>query len=128
MKHEKIPNVPTQLYVGGEWRDASDGATFEVTNPATGEVIATVASAAPEDGMAALDAADAAFAGWAGRTPRERGEVLRKAFELMTAQKEELARLITMENGKALPDSRAEVAYAAEFFRWNAEEAVRAMG
>ncbi|MGQ7793872.1 NAD-dependent succinate-semialdehyde dehydrogenase [Faunimonas sp. B44] len=128
MKHASIPNVPTQLFLGGEWRDASDGGAFDVDNPATGEIIATVASATIEDGKAALDAAEQAFAGWAALKPRERGEVLRKAFELIIAQKEELARLVTMENGKALPDSRAEIAYAAEFFRWSAEEAVRAVG
>ncbi len=128
MKHASIPNVPTQLFLGGEWRDASDGGTFDVDNPATGEVIASVASATVEDGMAALDAAEKAFPAWAGLKPRERGEVLRKAFELIMAQHEELARLITMENGKALPDARGEVAYAAEFFRWSSEEAVRAIG
>ncbi len=128
MKHASIPNVPTQLFLGGEWRDASDGGTFSVDNPATGEVIAEVASATVEDGIAALDSAENAFPDWAARKPRERGEVLRKAFELIMAQHEELARLITMENGKALPDARGEVAYAAEFFRWSSEEAVRAIG
>jgi succinate-semialdehyde dehydrogenase/glutarate-semialdehyde dehydrogenase len=128
MKHAAIPNVPTQLFLGGEWRDASDGATFPVDNPATGEVIAQVASASIADGMTALDAAEKAFPAWAALKPRERGEILRKAFELIMAQKEELARLITMENGKALPDSRGEIAYAAEFFRWSSEEAVRAIG
>lgn len=120
--------VPTRLYIGGEWRDASDGGTFEVVNPATGEVLAQVASATEQDADAALDAAEAAFAGWAARKPRERAEILRKAFELIMERKEAFARLISMENGKALPDSRAEVAYAAEFFRWNAEEAVRVLG
>jgi succinate-semialdehyde dehydrogenase/glutarate-semialdehyde dehydrogenase len=126
MKH--APNVPTKLFLGGEWRDASDGGSFAVRNPATGELLAEVASATLDDGRAALDAAEAAFPAWAALKPRERGEVLRKAFELMIAQKEELARLVTMENGKALPDSRAEIAYAAEFFRWSAEEAVRVAG
>lgn len=121
-------DVPTRLYVGGEWRDASDGGTFEVVNPATGEVLAQVASATEQDADAALDAAEAAFADWAARKPRERAEILRKAFELIMERKEAFARLISMENGKALPDSRAEVAYAAEFFRWNAEEAVRVLG
>jgi succinate-semialdehyde dehydrogenase/glutarate-semialdehyde dehydrogenase len=128
MKHSAIPNVPTQLFLGGEWRDASDGATFEVNNPATEEMIANVASATVEDGMVALDAAEKAFPAWAALKPRERGEILRRAFELVMAQKEELARLITLENGKALPDSRGEIAYAAEFFRWSSEEAVRANG
>jgi succinate-semialdehyde dehydrogenase/glutarate-semialdehyde dehydrogenase len=128
MKHAAVANVPTQLFIGGDWLDAADGATFEVDNPATGEVIATVASAGLADGRKALDAAAAAFPAWAAAKPRERAEVLRKAFELIMAEKEELARLITMENGKALPDSRAEIAYAAEFFRWSAEEAVRVIG
>ncbi len=128
MKHSPIANAPTQLFLGGEWRDASDGGTFEVDNPATGETIATVASATLADGTAALDAAEKAFPDWAARKPRDRGEVLRKAFDLIMAQKEELARLITMENGKALPDSRAEIAYAAEFFRWSSEESVRVIG
>lgn len=128
MNTAHMPDVMTQLYVGGEWRPASDGGTFPVDNPATGEVLAEVASATVEDGLAALDAAEAAFAGWAGLQPRERGEILRKAFELIMAEHEDLARLITLENGKALPDSRGEVAYAAEFFRWSSEEAVRAIG
>jgi succinate-semialdehyde dehydrogenase/glutarate-semialdehyde dehydrogenase len=128
MKHTNIPNLPTQLYIGGQWRDAFDGARFDVTNPATAELIASVSSATPEDGLEALDAAQAAFADWAGRKPRERAEILRKAFELIMDQKEAFARLITIENGKALPDSRAEIAYSAEFFRWNAEEAVRNIG
>ncbi|PSH60857.1 NAD-dependent succinate-semialdehyde dehydrogenase [Phyllobacterium sophorae] len=121
-------DLKTRLYIGGEWKDSSDRLTFEVTNPATSQVIASVASATPQDGLAALDAAQAAFAGWSQRQPRERAEILRKAFELIIQYKEQLARLITIENGKALPDSRAEVAYAAEFFRWNAEEAVRNIG
>jgi succinate-semialdehyde dehydrogenase/glutarate-semialdehyde dehydrogenase len=117
-----------QLYVNGEWRDAADGATLEVYNPATGDLLARVASAGIEDGFAALDAAECAFEDWASRTPRDRGEILRRAFQLLIASQEEFARLITLENGKALPDARAEVAYAAEFFRWNAEEAVRVIG
>jgi succinate-semialdehyde dehydrogenase/glutarate-semialdehyde dehydrogenase len=123
-----IGNVPTRLFLGGVWRDASDGGTFDVENPATGEVIARVASATVADGRSALDAADAAGPAWAAAKPRERGEVLRKAFELIMARKEEFARIITLENGKALPDSRSEIAYAAEFFRWSSEEAVRAIG
>jgi succinate-semialdehyde dehydrogenase / glutarate-semialdehyde dehydrogenase len=128
VKHASVQNVPTQLFLGGEWRDASDGGTFAVDNPATGEVLADVASATVEDGLAALDAAEKAFPAFAALKPRERGEMLRKAFELMTAEKEEFARLITLENGKALSDSRGEAAYAAEFFRWSSEEAARATG
>lgn len=119
---------PTQLFIGGKWRDAADGTHFDVGNPATGEVLASVANAAVADGADAVDAAQAAFPGWASLKPRERGEILREAFRLIMARAEEFARLITMENGKALPDSRAEIAYAAEFFRWNAEEAVRNIG
>jgi succinate-semialdehyde dehydrogenase/glutarate-semialdehyde dehydrogenase len=129
MKTEDIlKGVPTQLYIGGEWRDASDGASFAVENPATGETLATVASGTVEDAIAAVDAAQAAFADWAGRSPRERGEILRKAYELIVADKERFAALITLENGKALPDSRGEILYAAEFFRWFAEEGVRNVG
>ena len=123
-----IANVPTDLWIGGEWRKASDNGRFDVIDPATERTIASVASATVEDARAALDAADGAFAGWAGRSPRERAEILRRAFELMTRDADRLARLITLENGKALPDSRGEVAYAAEFFRWYAEEAVRNIG
>ncbi len=123
-----IANVPTDLWIGGKWRKASDGGRFDVIDPATENVITSVASATVDDARAALDAAEAAFAGWAARTPRDRAEVLRKAFELMMADADRLARLITLENGKALPDSRGEVAYAAEFFRWYAEEAVRNIG
>ncbi len=118
----------TDLYIGGKWRKASDGGAFQVINPADEEVLAEVASGTVEDGIAALDAADAAFAGWAGRSPRERGEILRKAFELFTARLEDFARLITLENGKARADAMGEAAYAAEFFRWYSEEAVRAPG
>ncbi len=129
MKTEDIlKGVPTQLYIGGQWRDASDGASFAVENPATGETLATVASGTVEDAIAAVDAAQAAFADWAARSPRERGEILRKAYELIVADKERFAALITLENGKALPDSRGEILYAAEFFRWFAEEAVRNVG
>jgi succinate-semialdehyde dehydrogenase/glutarate-semialdehyde dehydrogenase len=123
-----LANVPTDLYIGGKWRKASDNQRFDVIDPATEKKVASVASATPEDAIAAVDAAQGAFEGWAARKPRERGEILRKAFELIIRDAERLAKLITVENGKALPDSRAEVAYAAEFFRWNAEEAVRNLG
>lgn len=119
---------PTDLFIGGTWREASDGSRFDVMNPATETVIASVASGTVEDAIAAVDAADAAFAGWAGLKPRERAEILRDAFDLIMAEKERLAELITLENGKAMPDSVSEVAYAAEFFRWYAEEAVRNIG
>jgi succinate-semialdehyde dehydrogenase/glutarate-semialdehyde dehydrogenase len=128
MYENLIASVPTDLYIGGKWRKASDNQRFDVIDPATEKKVASVASATPDDAIAAVDAAQGAFEGWAARKPRERGEILRKAFELIIRDAERLAKLITVENGKALPDSRAEVAYAAEFFRWNAEEAVRNLG
>ncbi len=124
----ETPDVPTDLFIGGRWVPASTGGRFDVADPATGETIVTVADGSVEDGISAVDAADAAAAGWAATAPRARAEVLRRAFELMTAQGEDLARLISLENGKALADARGEVAYAAEFFRWYSEEAVRASG
>jgi succinate-semialdehyde dehydrogenase/glutarate-semialdehyde dehydrogenase len=101
---------------------------MNVIDPATGEVLASVADATVADGSAAVDAAAGALAGWSARAPRERGEILRTAFDLMTERADELARLIVQENGKALADARSEVAYAAEFFRWFSEEAVRIDG
>src|ERR1700712_5138141 len=120
--------IPTDLYVGGKSVPATDGRRFEVLDPATGAVFATVADGGVEDAIAGVDAAAAAGAEWAATPPRARSEILRRAFELMSADSERLARLISRENGKALPDARGEVAYAAEFFRWYAEEAVRALG
>ena len=118
----------TDLYIGGSWRQGARGERFDVLNPATEEVLASVASAEIEDADAALDAAEAAMKDWAARTPRQRSEVLRKAWELMTERLEDFARYITLENGKARADAMGEAAYAAEFFRWFAEEAVRADG
>src|SRR2546427_10757388 len=123
-----LADVPTDLWIGGKWRKSSDGARFDVIDPATENKIASVVSASVEDAKAAVDAASGAFEGWAARKPRERAEILRKSFELIMRDAERLAKLITIENGKALSDSRGEVAYAAEFFRWDAEEAVRAIG
>src|SRR6185436_19224483 len=123
-----LANVPTDLWIGGKWKKSSDGARFDVIDPATERKIADVASASVDDAKAALDAAQAAFGPWAAKKPRERGEILRKAYELIMRDAERLAKLITIENGKALSDSRGEVAYAAEFFRWNAEEAVHNLG
>jgi succinate-semialdehyde dehydrogenase/glutarate-semialdehyde dehydrogenase len=118
----------TDLWIGGKAVTASDGGRFDVLDPATGQVLTSVANGTVDDALAAVDAADSAAAAWAATAPRERSEILRRAFELMTAQSEHLARLVTLENGKALPDARGEVAYAAEFFRWYAEEAVRGIG
>jgi succinate-semialdehyde dehydrogenase/glutarate-semialdehyde dehydrogenase len=123
-----LAGVPTDLWIGGAWRKSSDSKRFDVIDPATENVITTVASATAEDAKAAVNAASEAFPAWAAKKPRERGEILRKAFELLMRDAERIAKLMTLENGKALSDSRAEVAYAAEFFRWNAEEAVRNLG
>jgi succinate-semialdehyde dehydrogenase/glutarate-semialdehyde dehydrogenase len=123
-----LTNVNTQLFIGGEWREASGGATLEVEDPSTGEAIASVADATPEDASAALDAACAAQAEWAAHPPRERGEILRRAYEAITAKADELALVMTLEMGKPLAESKAEIAYASEFFRWFAEEAVRIEG
>ena len=123
-----LANVPTDLWINGTWRKSSDDARFDVIDPATEQSIASVASASVEDAKAAVDAASAAFPAWAAKKPRERGEILRKAYELVMRDAERLARLVTIENGKALSDSRGEVAYAAEFFRWFAEEGVRNLG
>src|SRR5215471_6790008 len=128
MYENLLAHVPTDLWIGGKWRKASDNARFDIIDPATENFIASVASASIEDAKIAVDAAQDAFDGWAGRKPRERAEILRKAYEVIMGEAERLAKLITLENGKALADSRGEVAYAAEFFRWYAEEAVRNLG
>lgn len=116
------------LYIGGEWRPSSDGRVIEVVDPSTEAVIATVPDATLADAAAAVDAAAAAATSWQATPPRRRSEILRRCFELMTERAETLAALISLENGKALRDARGEVTYAAEFFRWNAEEAVRISG
>jgi succinate-semialdehyde dehydrogenase / glutarate-semialdehyde dehydrogenase len=118
----------TDLYIGGKAVPAEGGRRFDVVDPATGQMITTVADAGVEDAIAAVDAADEAASAWAATAPRERAEILRRAFELMRLGAERLARLISLENGKALRDARGEVAYAAEFFRWYSEEAVRGAG
>ncbi len=120
--------TPTQLLINGRWVAASDGRTFAVEDPSTGETIAEVADGTVEDGLAAVTAAENALPGWAATPPRQRAELLRRAFELMTERTEDIARLIVRENGKALGDARGETTYAAEFFRWFSEEAVRAAG
>ena len=120
------PDLHAQgLFIAGEWHP---GAGIPVINPSTGTALAEVADASVQDALRAVDAADAAAAGWRATPARQRSEILRRWFQLMTEHAEELARLISLENGKALPDARGEVAYAAEFFRWYAEEAVRIPG
>jgi len=122
------PAYPTRLYLDGEWTEPASRATFVVEDPATGADLATVADARPEDGVAALDAACAVRDSWQATPPRVRGEILRAAFEALTARTEEFSLLITLEAGKPIAESRSEVAYAAEFLRWFAEEAVRIGG
>ncbi|WP_420120587.1 NAD-dependent succinate-semialdehyde dehydrogenase [Nakamurella sp.] len=118
--------VPTGLLIGGKW--ISTDHTIDVENPATGQIIAQVADATPEQGIEALDAAVAAADDWAATDPRARGEILRKAFELLTERAEDIALLMTLEMGKPLAEARGEVTYGAEFFRWFSEEAVRISG
>ncbi|MDO5751613.1 NAD-dependent succinate-semialdehyde dehydrogenase [Arthrobacter sp.] len=125
---ELLASVPTGLLINGEWRNAASGKTLDVHDPATGKVLASIADANGEDAMAALDAACAAQASWARTAPRVRAEILRKAFELITERAEDFALLMTLEMGKPLAEARGEVAYGAEFLRWNSEEAVRDYG
>jgi succinate-semialdehyde dehydrogenase / glutarate-semialdehyde dehydrogenase len=120
-------DTPTGLLIGGQW-SAGRAGTLPVINPATEEPITEVADASPEDALDAVSAAAEALPKWAARPPRERAECLRRAFELMTQRSEQLARLMVLENGKALRDARGEILYAAEFFRWYSEEAVRLDG
>jgi succinate-semialdehyde dehydrogenase / glutarate-semialdehyde dehydrogenase len=128
---EELPLLPPdrlRLYIGGEWREADDGGRFEVHDPADGSVVAEVADGSPDDAMEALDAAAAAQGEWARTPPRDRGEILRNAFDLLTDRADDFARLMTLEMGKPLAESKGEVAYGSEFFRWFAEEAVRIHG
>jgi succinate-semialdehyde dehydrogenase / glutarate-semialdehyde dehydrogenase len=123
-----IVDLPTGIYLDGQWRSGGGGDDFEVRDPATDELLAHVASATPDDGRAAVDAAAEAGPGWAATSPRERSEILRRSYELMIEHRDELAELIVLEGGKSLQDAQGELTYAAEFFRWFAEEAVRGGG
>src|ERR1700693_3405449 len=123
-----LEKVPTNLYIGGSWRPGAGGGTFAVEDPATGEPLVEVADGQPEDGMAALAAAAERQEEWAHTPPRDRGEILRRAYEALVAQSDDLALLMTLEMGKSVAESRAEITYAAEFFRWFSEEAVRVHG
>lgn len=128
MSHELIKSVPTELYIGGDWLPPSDASRISVVDPATEKVIAEVASASADDGTSAVTAAYDAGPAWADTAPRERAEVLRNAFELMVEKREDFATIISREEGKTLAEALGEVAYAAEFFRWYAEEAPRVFG
>jgi succinate-semialdehyde dehydrogenase/glutarate-semialdehyde dehydrogenase len=121
-------DVPTGLFVGGQWGGGQAGGTFPVLDPATEETLTEVADGTVSDALDAVGAAHNALPAWAATPPRQRAEILRRAFELMTARAEQFARLMSAENGKSIRDARGEAAYAAEFFRWYAEEAVRIEG
>ena len=123
-----VAAVPKGLFIGGEWRDAAGGRELKVEDPSTGEVLCAVADASPEDGQLALDAAAAKQQEWGRTPPRARSEILYRAFELLKERQEDLALLMTLEMGKPLAEARGEILYAAEFFRWFAEEAVRIQG
>ncbi|NTW39482.1 MAG: NAD-dependent succinate-semialdehyde dehydrogenase [Cellulomonadaceae bacterium] len=123
-----LARVPRELLVGGRWRPAADGAVLAVRDPADGQVLADVADASPSDALAALGAACVAFPAWAGVAPRDRSEILRRAFDLVQERAEDVALLMTLEMGKPLAEARGEVAYGAEFLRWFSEEAVRVQG
>lgn len=123
-----LAHVPDGLFIGGQWRAAEGGATLPVFDPATGERLLTIADASVADGAAAMDAAVEAFPSWAQTPARERGELLRRAFDLLQERKEDIALLMTLEMGKPLAEARGEVAYGGEFLRWFSEEAVRASG
>src|SRR3954462_1075180 len=123
-----LESVPKQLYIGGEWRDGTGGETLGVEDPATQETLVEIADATPDDAAAALAAASDAQAEWGSHPPRERGEILRRAWEMIGEREDELALLMTLEMGKTVKESKAEIAYAGEFFRWFAEQAVRIDG
>ncbi|MYM34465.1 aldehyde dehydrogenase family protein [Duganella sp. FT50W] len=128
MSHPEVSKTPKGLYINGAWRQAAGAATFDVFDPADGAPLASVSSASVADALDAVSAAHAAGPAWAATAPRQRGEILRTAYTLLMRRQEEFARLIVLESGKALAEARGEVAYAAEFLRWYAEEAVRICG
>src|SRR5690606_37286247 len=123
-----VSAVPTRLLIGGQWRDATETATMPVEDPSTGSTLCDVADASPDDAMTALDAAVAAQESWAAHPPRQRSEILYRGYRALLDRQDELARLMTLEMGKPLAESKGEVAYAAEFLRWFSEEAVRIDG
>jgi succinate-semialdehyde dehydrogenase/glutarate-semialdehyde dehydrogenase len=128
LEHEVVEVVPKQLFIGGRWVDGSGSASFGVDDPSTGELIAEVADAAPDDALRALAAAHGKQADWREHPPRERGEILRRAYELMVERADQLALLMTLEMGKPVAESKAEITYAADFLRWFSEQAVRIDG
>lgn len=127
-ENELLDRVPAGLFIDGRWRAAEGEATLTITDPATGAAIKKIASASAADAQAAMDAAADTFPAWAAAPARERGELLRRAFDLLTERVEEFALLMTLEMGKPLAEARGEVAYGGEFLRWFSEEAVRVQG
>lgn len=125
---ELLAKVPADLFIGGEWVESTSGRSIDVHDPATGKVVKTIADASAEDGIRALDAAVAVQDEWAATPPRVRGEILRRAFDLLQERADEFALLMTIEMGKPLAEARGEVAYGGEFLRWFSEEAVRITG
>ena len=123
-----LASVPRGIYVAGEWREASDSAKFGVIDPATGELLVEIADASPDDGLAAMDAAASAQEGWAKTAPRQRAEILRAGFELLTERADDFAILMSLEMGKPFAEAKGELAYGAEFLRWFSEEAARISG
>jgi succinate-semialdehyde dehydrogenase / glutarate-semialdehyde dehydrogenase len=123
-----VDAAPNQLFIGGEWRDSSSGKSLGIEDPSTGETLCEIADGTPEDAVAALDAACAVQSDWAATAPRDRGEILRRAYELMTERAGDLGLLMTLEMGKPLAESAAEITYAAEFLRWFSEQGVRIDG
>ena len=123
-----LASIPNQLFIGGEWVDSTSGRTIDVIDPSTGRVIKTIADASVEDGARAMDAASAAQASWAATAPRVRGEILRRAFDLLQERADDFALLMTLEMGKPIAEARGEVTYGGEFLRWFSEEAVRISG
>ena len=120
--------LKNQCYIDGQWVGADSGATRKVQNPATGELVSTVPDGAAVEARRAIEAARRAFPGWRARSADERARVLRRWYELMLANQEDLARLMTAEQGKPLAESRGEIGYAASFIEWFAEEARRIYG
>src|SRR5690554_5373481 len=125
---ELLASVPDQLFIGGEWRASTSGKTLDVQDPSTGKTIKQIADATPEDAKAAMDAAANAQDAWAATPARQRGELLRRAFDLMTERRDEFALLMTLEMGKPLAEAQGEVTYGSEFLRWFSEEAPRIAG
>src|SRR5688572_10915264 len=123
-----VDSIPKQLYIAGDWRDGGEGKTLSVEDPATGESLTDVADATPDDAVAALTAAHEMRDEWAATPGKERGEILRRAYEAIMKRHDELALLMTLEMGKPVDDSKSEIAYAADFFYWYAGEAVRIEG